>query len=71
MNEKPLPLTAFTQTQRTEALERFQIIQPFLEQGVTLSSIVGKGLSVADLTRLGRALPRDGTHWFTSITSPG
>ena len=39
MNEKPLPLTAFTQTQRTEALERFQIIQPFLEQGVTLSSI--------------------------------
>jgi putative transposase len=39
MDEKHPSVTAFTEAQRAEAFERFQILQPFLEQGVTLTAI--------------------------------
>jgi putative transposase len=39
MIKPPLPLTALSEAQRTQALERFAIIRPVLEEGVTQAQV--------------------------------
>jgi len=39
MPKPPLPLTALSEAQRTQALERFAIIRPVLEEGVTQAQV--------------------------------
>ena len=39
MSKSPLPLTALSEAQRTQAQERFEIIRPALEDGVTQAQV--------------------------------
>jgi putative transposase len=39
MSKPPLPLTALSEAQRAQAQERFEIIRPALEEGVTQAQV--------------------------------
>jgi putative transposase len=40
MSKPPLPLTALSEDQRTQALERYAIIRPIIEEGMTQAQVV-------------------------------
>jgi len=39
MTKRPLPLTAYAEEQRAQAQGRFNLLRPFLEDGVPLTQI--------------------------------
>ena len=41
MAKSPLPLTALSEAQRAQALERFALLRPALEEGVSQAQIAG------------------------------